>query len=205
MPFQVDYTGPAPVESYFVLHPLRDNSFQTKKDASKFDAEINMEAISSFRGRHIQGTRKLLPMGYKLGFFQMAEDAQESEAQRRPKHIQPRSPAVAASVQTKKILLNDDDDDISGLGEECDDFAHYQAPEYTPGYAADQDASINTAIVHKLYPLYNAATSFWAWGSDGPVDQGGHPFLRTWHEWVETIAPAVRPHHNLTQQIHCTE
>ena len=194
MPFHINYTGPAPVDTYFVLHQPRGNSFQFNEETRESDLETDSEATSSFRGRHMHGTRKLLPFGYKLGFFRITEEVQELGTLRNSRRKHPRLPAISVPVQTRKISL-DDDDDMGTLDAVESEFAEYHAPVHAPNLlycAPDQDTETGSALVRTLHPIYNAATSFWAWGPDGPVDQGSDPFLRTWRDWVETIAPAVR-------------
>ena len=85
---------------------------------SRFDPDESDEAISSFRGRYIHGTRAYLPDGYKLGFFRMSRALACSEMPNEYEHIgdQPRRNAQShliappAPTQGSRFSLDDDED-----------------------------------------------------------------------------------------------
>ena len=205
MPFSIDYTGPAPVHTYFVLHPAQGSgAHETTDPCQTFDDETSTIAVSSFRGRNIHGVRQKLPFGYELGFSRMSREVIKT-----PSYPSQRSNMTSFSSQPmpkapKKFSLDDDDDDTFAENDCAGD--HYQAPLPSESlFRENVDDEDQPASIHCLNPVYYAGTSFWIWGPDGPVDQGGDPYMRTWNEWIQVVSPAVRHKVNintLTQQIH---
>lgn len=206
MPFSINYNGSAPVHTYFVLHPAQDSGAHVTADPCKtFNDETCTAAISSFRGRHIHGVRQKLPFGYELGFFRMSREVMKS-----PSNPSQRSNMTGLLSQRmpkvpKKFSLDDDDDD-NFADDDCTG-DHYQTllPSESLFSENVDDEDSEPASIHSLNPVYHAGTSFWIWGPDGPLDQGGDPYMRTWNEWIQVVAPAVRHKLNnitLTQQIH---
>lgn len=193
MPFHIDYDGPAPVHTYFILHPAQDSVTHVTPDPHQtFNEETNKTAVSSFRGRNIHGIRQTLPFGYELGFFRMSQEIKPTPSYptQRSNTISPMSQRTPK--QTKKFSLDDDDDD-DNLAENVPVSDYYQTSlSSEPLYQNNvQDEGSEPALIHYLNPVYHAGTSFWVWGPDGPVDQGGDPYMRTWNEWIQVVSPAV--------------
>ena len=123
MPFSIEYNGPAPVGTYLLMEsPLEPHlAPMGSANPSRFDPDESDEAISSFRGRYIHGTRAYLPDGYKLGFFRMSRALACSEMPNEYEHIgdQPRRNAQShliappAPTQGSRFSLDDDEDAFS--------------------------------------------------------------------------------------------
>lgn len=206
MPFSIDYNGPAPVHTYFVLHPAQNCDAHVTTDCPHiFDEEINTAAVSSFRGRNIHGVRQTLPFGYELGFFRMSQEVKQTASYPSQRSTMTSPMSQRTPKQAKKISLDDDDEDKLTENEyTCE---HYQASLPSESLSPNniEDEGSEPALVHCLNPVYHAGTSFWVWGPDGPVDQGGDPYMRTWNEWIQVVSPAVRYMRNTDALTHAID
>ncbi|WFD34476.1 protein-L-isoaspartate(D-aspartate) O-methyltransferase [Malassezia cuniculi] len=168
MPFTIDYSGVAPVDSYFITKELSDT-----------DRE------SSFRGRLVHGSRLQVP-GYSIGLYRLHESDTKEHVPKRPRQEQSSRPAP---VRARRFTLDDDDDDDnngnSNGGGSLSVYAKQETHE-----ADDQHAAPITTYSLKADGV--AGDSIWLWGPDGPIDKGGDSYYRTCTEWLGVIAPCVR-------------
>ncbi|KAN0063771.1 hypothetical protein ACQY0O_003821 [Thecaphora frezii] len=127
MPFHIDYTGPAPIDTFLVLRPASpspdspDDPAAAADDDEKKPAQQETSYVSAFRGRRIQSTQLVLPPGYvgKLvhltttttpssayGSTSPSTDTQGAPVPKRPKlsSPSPRTTAAVAPHQPKLAL-----------------------------------------------------------------------------------------------------
>ena len=114
---------------------------------------------------------------------------------------------LLTSVRGASLETAEDDDDDDNFADDDYTGDHYQTSLPSESLFSENvdDEDSESASIHSLNPVYHAGTSFWIWGPDGPLDQGGDPYMRTWNEWIQVVSPAVRHKVNtvtLTQQIH---
>lgn len=191
MPFSIDYTGPAPVDTFFLSQPI---------DAESGDG--SSEAVSAFRGRRVYGTRLELPESYRLGFFCVQEETITDETEQEPAPSKQRKQAKTRPVQPpvpvrgSRFALDDEDEDE---GEAYDVGVPFGEPREP--LSEDDDygdvSRLSTQLAptkHSLRPVADAGSSLWVWGPDGPIDAGDDAYIRTCNEWLQVIAPSVCAH-----------
>lgn len=190
MPFSIDYTGPAPVDTFFLFQPIEPESGDG----------LSKEAVSAFRGRRVYGTRLALPESYRLGFFCVQEEtiADETEqkiapSKRRTQAKTTRRVEPAAPVRGSRFALDDDEDDDDETDNVGMPFSEVPGPpSEDDGYEGNSRLSTQLAPTrHSLRPVADAGTSLWVWGPDGPIDAGDDAYVRTCNEWLQVIAPSV--------------
>ncbi|KAI3624464.1 hypothetical protein CBS14141_002892 [Malassezia furfur] len=188
MPFSIDYTGPAPVDTFFLSQPI---------DAESGDG--SSEAVSAFRGRRVYGTRLELPESYRLGFFCVQEETITDETKQEPAPSKQRKQAKTRPVQPpvpvrgSRFALDDEDEDE---GEAYDVGVPFGEPREP--LSEDDDygdvSRLSTQLAptkHSLRPVADAGSSLWVWGPDGPIDAGDDAYIRTCNEWLQVIAPSL--------------
>ena len=197
MPFSIDFNGPAPVQTYFVTHPVHDPS----DDPTSHNEN---ELTASFRGRRIHAIKMPLPKNYRLDFFRVEEDKSTPRSTRRtssaPKPVsQPiRNVSSHAPVRGSRFTLDDEDEDkdeeMTCMTAIRDEFSAIPDEDDIPSTFLHEADSSTTVLnpTHVLRPAYMCGASVWIWGPDGPVDGGYDPFILTCQDWVEQVAPLVR-------------
>lgn len=191
MPFSIEYNGPAPVDTYLVLHK------SDEKATEPVDLQADTEAVSAFRGRKIHGTKLQLPKNYTLGFFHMREEEAPADFNAAPKSTRTNSSVSAvtappAPVRGSRFTLDDDEDEDDDEGAlDHTDFHDYPSTADEPEEISAGPEPLAWAK-HGLHPVASAGNSLWVWGPDGPIDSGDDAYIRTCNEWLTTIAPVVR-------------
>lgn len=212
MPFNIDYDGPAPIDSFLVLRtaPPSDNEKE----------ERSQSYISAFRGRAIQSTPLPLPAGYTAKLItvsQVAPEASTSSASRSSNEVvaaiaekfeakerEAKRQRLAKPPQRQQRFSMDSDDD-EGNGEEEDGFSQEASPEpYQPSapLSPDIEATEVSGAEGKqakgegpkirISPLAEVSgDELRIWGADGPIDKGDDTFVRTIAEWYSVVSPLV--------------
>lgn len=214
MPFTMDYAGPAPVDTYMVLQPAPSTTVglpgsMPLDEVATWDEDVATEALSSFRGRRLHGMRLPLPPSYRVGFFQVEEESapgpedkhRDTSVARLPTDKAKIPTAPPAPVRGARFSLDEDE----GEGEE--DEGHgimawsSQAPAAPRPWdtdAQDSDEGLTPFLGSDRAPprhcyraMHDAGSKVWVWAPDGPIDQGGDPFVQTTGVWLQRIAPAL--------------
>lgn len=188
MPFSIDYTGPAPVDTYFVM--------QNASESSNNNGCSDQEAVSAFRGRKVFGTRLDLPESYRLGFFHKQKDPVDDHGEEtisnkiRGSRTTTKQAVPPAPVRGSRFTLDDDEEEQDA--QELENFEMSEPPTtVTKDSVEAQSACKLSNTGHSLYPVASMDRSLWVWGPDGPIDQGDDEYIRTCREWLGVIAPAV--------------
>ena len=162
MPFSIEYNGPAPVDTYLILHK------PDEKATEPVDLQADTEAVSAFRGRKIHGTKLQLPKNYTLGFFHMREEEAPVDFNAAPKSTRVKSSVSAvtappAPVRGSRFTLDDDEDEEDEEGA-LDHTGFHDYPS-----AADEPEETSAGpeplawAKHGLHPVASAGNSLWVW------------------------------------------
>ena len=212
MPFNIKYTGTAPVSTYFRPKPppVQGNSttnvtdgsqeatsqLSTATDATTL-AESNISTlatvdaapkedplVAAFRGRTVRGTRIPVPDGY-TGVVLVGTDANKTK-QASPL---PPPPGHRPSRRSGRVIHVDEDEelqdvdmDYSGEGVDAD------------CQGEDEEAPTRTLTLASTF------SSFVVWNPDIPVDEGRDEYIRSLNEWIKlsamvshAVKPPIRP------------
>lgn len=203
MPFTIDYTGPAPIDSFLVLRPAppnpnpdtqADNDNDNDNHSHNHNHHLGQSDISAFRGRTIQSLQLPLPPGYVGNLVEIQDallDPQPRQSQqpsappapKRPKTTLP-PPRPPAKMQKFSIDSDDDHDD-----EEQDEDEQAQVPEAQAEPQHEQSLPAKGHIIRPVAQIQGDAIR--VWGADGPVDCGDDVFFRTLQEWVSVVSAEV--------------
>lgn len=199
MPFSIEYTGTAPVNTYFIARPvisiLADGVASSQKHDS-IDFAKDKEAISAFRGRKLHGTRLELPPSYRLDFFRTRKEDISSNTgkqmvmKNRPLLVPKPANAPPKPVRGLRFSLNDDEEDMPGMPVTSSDTNN----DISSTLAVEEIEPENTTKSipdHFVCPIFSVGNSLWIWSPDGPVDAGDDVYFRSMNEWVKTIVPVV--------------
>ena len=181
MPFSIAYSGPAPVDTYFIMRPTEtpNRRYETLPTEDDIHAELSEESSASFRGRYIHGRLMRLPDNYKISFCHLCNHSFDSGSAEKLSSI--KKPVVRAPVRGSRFSL--DEEDVEDEGTDI-------LPQYIKGSTNTKDGPIMSREF-VLSPIYPAESFFWIWNPDGPIDVGGDPFIQTCHNWLLKLAPAV--------------
>ena len=194
MPFNVKYTGTAPVSTYFRPKPppgvRRDPSIEvaggTQEGVSQLstatdtdnlaesstspgttlDSALKEEPlVATFRGRAVRGTRIAVPHGY-TGVVLVGADAGKTR---------PPSPTLGRrpSKRPGRVIHVDMDD-------EPQDVNMYDVGEGTDADDLEEEEEAPT----RTLTLISLFSSFVAWNPDIPVDEGRDEYVRSLNEWT---------------------
>ncbi|KAF9645809.1 hypothetical protein BDM02DRAFT_3189379 [Thelephora ganbajun] len=205
MPFNIKYTGTAPVSTYFRPKPppvqadlptnvaggsqegtsqLSTTTDPTGLAESRVNPMASLDAVpkeeplvAAFRGRTIRGTRISVPDGY-TGVVLIGADANKTK--------QPSSlPSLGRrpSKRSGRVIHVDEDDepqdiDMDDTGEGAD----------AGGWGEEEDVPSRTLTLASVF------SSFTVWNPDIPVGEGRDEYIRSLNEWTK-----------LTAMIHCNE
>ncbi|WFD43970.1 protein-L-isoaspartate(D-aspartate) O-methyltransferase [Malassezia psittaci] len=185
MPFNIDYTGPAPINTYFLW------------DKADLQSDSPVGAVAAFRGRKVYGTNLDLPSGYKLGFFKLRElekfHGQNIAPKRQITRPKMRTVKPPIPIRGSRFSMSDDDEELQEPG-----FAT-QAQDLDSTADSDFRTSSGTALLpnqftpaeQDLHLIASAGQSLWIWNPDGPIDAGDDVYIRTCREWLSSVATAV--------------
>jgi len=201
MPFNIKYTGTAPVSTYFRPKPPPvqadpptsveaggsqegTSQLSTTTDAAN-PAESNTDPVTTlnavpkeeplvaaFRGRTVRGTRTSVPDGY-TGVVLIGADANKTK---QPSPSLP-PPGRRPSRRSGRVIHIDEDDepqdvDMDGAGEDVDGY----------GQGEEEEAPTRTLTLASVF------SSFVVWNSDIPVDEGRDEYIRSLNEWTKLSA-----------------
>ena len=206
MPFNIKYTGTAPVSTYFrpkpppvqgdpTTNPVGGSQEATSQLSTATDttnpAEPNtipiatLDAtpkedplVAAFRGRTIRGTRIPVPDGY-TGVVLVGADVNKTKQASPP----PPPPGRRASRRSGRVIHVDEepqDVEMDDSGEGAD--ADCQEEE--------EEAPTRTLTLASTFP------SFVVWNPDIPVDEGRDEYIRSLDEWIklsEMVSHAIKP------------
>lgn len=199
MPFNIKYTGTAPVSTYFRpkrLPAQADSPLNAAGGTQEGTSQLSMTAdttnpaetnsaatidaipkeeplVAAFRGRTVRGTRISVPDGY-TGVVLVATDANKTK-QRSPPPMGRRPSRRSGRV----IHVDEDDepqdvdmDDIGGAGDD--------------GQGEEEEAPTRTLTLASTF------SSFMVWNPDIPVDEGRDEYVRSLNEWTKLSAMVSR-------------
>lgn len=185
MPFHIDYSGPAPISTFF--RAKRVEAAETAASTSKnTSAQEKTRYTAAFRGRVVHGLEVALPEGYggivlradgvQGGAGMSPPAAKEARKTRAATRRKPARRATRAAARAGDV--DADDGDAGGAPMDLDaDEAALLVP---------QDAG-DVAGVRTLQPSATFA-SLVVWNADIPVDEGKDEYLRTLGEWTSLAA-----------------
>ncbi|KAF9785047.1 ribonuclease H2, subunit C [Thelephora terrestris] len=201
MPFNIRYTGTAPVSTYFRPKQLpvqgdpptdaaagsqegtsqlstatdTPNLAEPSKDpVTAADVTSKEESlIAAFRGRTIRGTRVSVPHGY-TGVVLIGADANKT------KHSSPPPSGRRPSRRSGRVIHVDEDDGPQDV----------DMNEASEGTDADGEEGEEPTRTLTLASVFN---SFTVWNPDIPVDVGRDEYARSLTEWTKLSAMI---HHN---------
>ena len=200
MPFNIKYTGTAPVSTYFRPKPppaqtvpptdvasgsqegtsqlstITDTTNPAESNtnpAKTLDAMPKEEPlVAAFRGRTIRGTRVSVPDGY-IGVVLVGTDANKTK-QRSPS---PLPLGRRLSRRSGRVIHVDEDDepqdvDMDDVGEDAD----------VDGQGEEGETPARTLSLASVF------SSFMVWNPDIPVDEGRNEYIRSLNEWTKLSA-----------------
>jgi len=193
MPFNVKYTGTAPVSTYFRPKPPPvqadpptnvaggsqegTSQLSTTTDATNplatFDAIAKEELlVAAFRGRVIRGTRISVPDGY-TGTVLIGADANRTK---QPSRSPPQMGRRLSRRSGRVVRVDEDDEpqdvDMDDVGEGAD------------GDGQEEEEETLT----RTLTLASTFSSFMVWNPDIPVDEGRDEYIRSLNEWTKLSA-----------------
>lgn len=191
MPFNIKYTGTAPVSTYFrpklppsQADPTTDVAGGSQEGTSQLStvtdttnpAEsstspvVRLDAtpkedplVATFRGRTIRGTRMPIPGGY-TGVVLVGADANKTK----PASPSPPPSGRRSSRRSGRVIHIDEDDEQQDA--DMDDADDQGEGEETPTRTLTLAASFSSFVV---------------WNPDIPVDEGRDEYVRSLNEWVK--------------------
>lgn len=192
MPFNIKYTGTAPVSTYFRPKPppAQTDPPSTKADGSHegtsqlstitdatdpvatHDATPKEEPlVAAFRGRTLRGTKISVPDGYS-GVVLAGTDANKTK-QRTPS---PPPSGRRPSRRSRRVIHVDEEDESRDV--DMDDV----------GESADVDVQEGEEAPTRTLTLASVFSSFVVWNPDIPVDEGRDEYVRSLNEWTKLSA-----------------
>ena len=207
MPFNIKYTGTAPVSTYFRPKPppvqagLPINAVSESQEGTSqlstatdvqnaepdtrpvtaIDATSKEEPlVATFRGRTIRGTRVPVPDGYTGVVLVGADNNETNQPPSSPPPMGRRS-----SRRSRRVIHVDEDDepqhvDMDDAGEDAD----------ADGQGEEEEPPTRTLTLTSLF------SSFTVWNPDIAVDEGRDEYIRSLNEWTKLsamVSPALKP------------
>jgi len=196
MPFNIKYTGTAPVSTYFrpKLPPIQGDPTKnvaggsqeaTSQLSTATDTTNPAEPVATldttpkedtlvaaFRGRTVRGTRIPVPDGY-TGVVLVGADANKTKQASPP----PPPPGHRPSRRSGRVIHVDEDEEPQDV--DMDDSGE--------GVDADCRGEEEEAPTRTL-TLASTFSSFVVWNPDIPVDQGRDEYIRSLNEWIKLSA-----------------
>ena len=200
MPFNIKYTGSAPVSTYFRPKPppvQRDPTTDVAGGSQEATSQLSTATdktnpaepnsipvatpdatpeerplVAAFRGRTIRGTRISIPDGY-TGVVLVGADVNKTKRASPP----PPPPGRRPSRRSGRVIHVDEDEepqdvDMEDSGEGVD--ADYQGEE--------EEAPTRTLTLASTF------SSFVVWNPDIPVDESRDEYIRSLNEWIKLSA-----------------
>jgi len=200
MPFNIKYTGTAPVSTYFrpkpppaQAAPPTDVAGGSQEGTSQLstitdttnpaESNTNLETmpdamskeqplVAAFRGRTIRGTRVSVPDGY-IGVVLVGTDVNKTNQRSSSPPPLGRRP----SRRSGRVVHVDEDDeprdvDMDDVGEGAD----------ADGQEEEGDTPTRTLTLASVF------SSFMVWNPDIPVDEGRDEYVRSLNEWTKLSA-----------------
>ena len=198
MPFNIKYTGTAPVSTYFrpkpppaQANPLGDLAGGSQEGTSQMSTatdvpdlvnpntnpEMTIDAtskeeplVAAFRGRTVRGTRISVPLGY-TGVVFVGADANETRKAPSP----PPTMGRRSSRRSGRVIHVDEDDEPQDvdMGDADDQEEEEEAPTRT-------------------LTLASVFSSFTVWNPDIPIGEGRDEYVRSLNEWTKLSAMVCR-------------
>ena len=195
MPFNIKYTGSAPVSTYFRPKPppvqgdpTADVAGESQEGTSQLStttdapnpAEPNPNpvatldntpkedpSVAAFRGRTVRGTRISVPDGY-TGVVLIGADADKTK-QASP----PPPPGRRPPRRSRRVIYVDEDDEQQDV--DMDDVD-------ADGQGEEEEGPTRTLTLTSVF------SSFTVWNPDIPVDEGRDEYIRSLNEWTKLSA-----------------
>lgn len=190
MPFNIKYTGTAPVSTYFRPKPapaqadppsgiVDGNQEGTSQLSTITDPVATLDPapcreeplIAAFRGRTIRGTKVSVPDGYS-GVVLVGTDANKTK-QRTPS---PPPSGRRTSRRSRRVIHVDDDDKPRDV--DMDDVEESAGADVLE----EEEAPARTLTLASVF------SSFVVWNPDIPVDEGRDEYVRSLNEWTKLSA-----------------
>jgi len=206
VPFNIKYTGTAPVSTYFRPKPppvqgdpttnvASGSQEATSQLSTTTDATNPAESstipvatpeatpkenplVAAFRGRTIRGTRTPVPDGY-TGVVLVGADANKTKRASPP----PPPPGCRPSRRSGRVIHVDED-------EEPQDVDMADADEGADGQGEEEEVPTRTLTLASTF------SSFVVWNPDIPVDEGRDEYIRSLNEWIKLsamVSHAIKP------------
>ena len=208
MPFNIKYTGTAPVSTYFRPKPpfvqgdpLTSEAGGSQEGTSQLStatdvanpvefntnpmATLNVvpkeePLVAAFRGRTIRGTRVSVPGGY-TGVVLIGADANKTKQQ------SPSPPPLRRRPHRRSGRVIDVDEDDEPQDVDMDDA---EEGADVDGYGEEEEGPTRTLTLSSVF------SSFVVWNPDIPVDEGRDEYVRSLNEWTKlsaVVSHAVKP------------
>lgn len=192
MPFNIKYTGTAPVSTYFRPKPApvqadppssiaggnQEGTSQLSTITDTTDTVATLDPtpkeeplVAAFRGRTIRGTKISVPDGYS-GVVLIGTDANKTK-QRTPS---PPPSGRRSSRRSRRVIHVDEDDEPRDV-----DMGDV-------GGSADVDVREEEEAPARTLTLASVFSSFVVWNPDIPVDEGRDEYVRSLNEWTKLSA-----------------
>lgn len=200
MPFNIKYTGTAPVSTYFrpklpptQANPPTDVAGGSQEGTSQLstitdttnptESNTNPETtpgampkeqplVATFRGRTIRGTRVSVPDGY-VGVVLVGKDVNKTNQRSSSPPPLGRRP----SRRSGRVVHVDEDDEPRDV--DMDDVGEGAGAD---GQEEEGDAPTRTLTLTSVF------SSFMVWNPDIPVDEGRDEYIRSLNEWTKLSA-----------------
>lgn len=204
MPFHIDYTGPAPISTYFLAKESSPMTTSTTPLGS-----IKRVFSAAFRGRVIHGISTMLPRGYSgLALhidYNGGSSSAASQSNKSSKRARDGSP-TKSKKRAKDSLATSSKNQRRTRSAHAKDEPEDNAMETEEGsYAMMSEVIVEDHAVQHHTPMtaesvptlrfmtpVGAFDSINVWHQDMPLDEGRDEYIRALDEWTR-LAQVVRP------------
>ena len=172
MPFHIDYSGPAPISTFFRVKDAPPDSCGAPSSSSH-NRPWKKRFTSAFRGRIIQGLEMRLPDGYGgivLGAGGMKNSINGSVDRKLPKRTGKNGKGRSTRrTRSSKIPIDEIEEEQKNEDDDLDQL--------------DQQPLNGVGEIKLLKPTH-AFSSLVIWNPDIAVDEGSDEYIRALNEWT---------------------
>lgn len=205
MPFHIDYTGSAPISTYFLAKEMPPDTTTTNTPLGS----IKRAFSAAFRGRVMHGVSVMLPKGYSgLALHIDSNGRSSSEAikvnnsSKRARNGSPnkskkrvKESLVASSRSQRRTRSVRAQDELEDNAMETEDGSYAMMSEVIVEDQAAQhhtQMTVESAPTSRFMTPVGAFNSINVWHQDMPLDEGRDEYIRALDEWTR-LAQVVRP------------
>jgi hypothetical protein len=198
MPFNISFSGPAPVSTYFQVYEIDASTSLNTKANGAAKSDTRREFTATFRGRSMCGLEVDVPEGY-VGIVMKSENAEDAgksngkKAVAKAKTTKGKGKASAKSkgraTRSQSALLEEPEEEPMQIE---DDYAMLSRVEQDSAATTQETGSADAT---RLLEQTGTFEKFVLWNADVHVDEGRDEYLRSMDEWVRLANVVCRCFH----------